>query len=227
MGPDALNDYSCVNVVLTKRFAICKYKMTHKQISIWDNISFQEKPNYPATGISWFDCYFFLVGLSGERIRLPDKRYYRFDFPREAQWEYSCRAGSPTLYCISPNLGPYSKGYGFVEETDPVGTDKENKWGLYDTNQIVSEWCWDWFAKYPKDQVSVDPVGPMEGSKRVYRGGNFASDDIHCRWAVRGRCAPDFRTDDYNSLGFRLALSSTGIPQSPEADKSSGAGGGS
>ena len=97
-----------------------------------------------------------------------------------------------------------------------------NAWGLEMMAGNVAEWCWDWDEEYPKDSVLSDPVGPKEGSDRVLRGGCCRDEAANWGW-VDGE-APSVR---YDVIGFRLALSSTGIPQSPEADKASGAGGGS
>jgi formylglycine-generating enzyme required for sulfatase activity len=79
----------------------------------------------------------------------------------------------------------------------------------------VCEWCSDWYGDYPK-QAITDPVGPKKGSYRVIRGGSWGLGAAFCRSAFRFRGVPSFR---FGSLGFRVALSSSGIPQSPEAGK--------
>ena len=37
----------------------------------------------------------------------------------------------------------------------------------------VMEWCYDFYDEYPKIAISVDPIGPIRGNKRVLRGGSF------------------------------------------------------
>jgi formylglycine-generating enzyme required for sulfatase activity len=79
----------------------------------------------------------------------------------------------------------------------------------------VLEWCCDWYGEYPEDAVLTDPVGPKEGSYRVLRGGSWSSGAALCRSALRYWYDPSF----HYFYGFRVALSSSGIPRSPEADK--------
>ncbi len=229
MGPDDDDnddDGRTVAVTLSQRFGICRYQLTEEQFSVWDNIPDPAGSNIPVNEVSWWDSYFFLVGLSGERVKLSDGREYSFTFPTEAQWEYACRAGSTTDYCYGDDEGGldqyawYSNNSGGSRH--PVGEKKPNAWGMYDMHGNLWEWCWDWDGAYPSGPVT-DPVGPPKGSSRVDRGGSWDLVAADCQSAYRLRNVPSIR---YDSIGFRLALSSFGIPQSPEADKSSGAGGG-
>ncbi|MFN6138478.1 MAG: formylglycine-generating enzyme family protein, partial [Planctomycetota bacterium] len=145
---------------------------------------------------------------------------YEVRLPTEAQWEYAVRAGSTTAYCFGDDenkLGDYAwydKNSG--NKNHPVGTKKPNAWGIHDGHGSVWEWCSDWYdSKYSKGPLT-DPVGPSTGSNRVGRGGSWNDGAAYCRSALRDGNAPDDRN---NYLGFRLALSPSGIPKSPEADK--------
>ncbi len=80
-----------------------------------------------------------------------------------------------------------------------------------------SLWCSDWYGVYPKNAVT-DPVGPQVGSPRVLRGGGWENNFAGCRSAVRYKYLPASRIH-LNGYGFRVALSSSGIPKSSEADK--------
>jgi formylglycine-generating enzyme required for sulfatase activity len=172
---------------------------------------------YPVEQVSWENAVKFCQKLS----ELPEEkkagRVYRL--PTEAEWEYACRAGSKTAYSFgesAQSLGDYAwfNGNG-NRQAHPVGEKKPNAWGLYDMHGNVWEWCSDWYGDYPKGAVS-DPTGPREGSYRVSRGGSWNDGAAFCKSSYRFRLSP---ADRYRNDGFRVALSSSGIPESPEADK--------
>jgi formylglycine-generating enzyme required for sulfatase activity len=213
-------------VTISKDYYLGVYEVTQAQYEkvIGKNPSqFQggrvgnENADLPVEQVSWDDAVEFCKKLS----ELPEEkkagRVYRL--PTEAQWEYACRAGSKSAYSFgesSKSLGDYawfdknSNG-----RTHPVGEKKANAWGLYDMHGNVWEWCSDWYGEYPNGALS-DPTGPKGGSIRVRRGGSWSLEAAFCRSGLRNRIVPSFR--DYLN-GFRLALSPSGIPQSPEADK--------
>jgi formylglycine-generating enzyme required for sulfatase activity len=142
---------------------------------------------------------------------------YEVRLPTEAQWEYAVRAGSTTAFCFGSDEGKLGE-YAWYEKNSgstnhPVGTKKPNAWGIHDGHGSVREWCSDWYdSKYPKGPL-IDPVGPSRGSDCVSRGGCWINTAANCWSPIRYRNTPEFRDDD---LGFRLALSSSGIPKSPE-----------
>jgi formylglycine-generating enzyme required for sulfatase activity len=170
-----------------------------------------ENADLPVEMVSWDDAVEFCKKLS----ELPDEkkagRVYRL--PTEAEWEYACRAGSKTAYSFDDEEGLLPE-YGWFNRnssrrTHTVGLLEPNAWGLYDMHGNVWEWCSDRHGEYPKGAVS-DPTGPKEGSNRVYRGGGWYFGAAFCRSAIRFRNDPSIRNVD---LGFRLALSSSGIPK--------------
>ena len=173
--------------------------------------------NHPVERVSWEDAVEFCKKLSDLPEEKAAGRVYRL--PTEAEWEYACRAGSKSAYSFgesSKSLGDYAWFDGNSNnQTHPVGEKKANAWGLYDMHGNVWEWCSDWYADYPKSAVS-DPTGPKEGSFCVFRGGSWGREAADCRSAGRFWDDPSIRS---LSIGFRVALSPSGIPQSPEADK--------
>ena len=213
-------------VTISKDYYLGVYEVTQAQYEkvIGKNPShFQgaivgnENVDLPVENVSWHDAVEFCKKLS----ELPEEkkagRVYRL--PTEAEWEYACRAGSKTAYSFEdeegllPEYGWFSRNSS--NRTHTVGLLEPNAWGLHDMHGNVWEWCSDWYEEYPKGAVS-DPTGPKEGSYRVLRGGCWNDEAAYCRSAFRIRHDPSYRHRD---LGFRLALSPSGIPKSPEADK--------
>ncbi len=170
-----------------------------------------DSANYPVEQVSWSDAVEFCQRLSALPEEKKAGRVYRL--PSEAEWEYACRAGSQMAYSFGSdekslvNFGWYdsnSKGM-----THAVGLKKANAWGLYDMHGNVWEWCADWYGEFPKGSAT-DPRGPEDGSFRVDRGGGWDYVAVDCRSAYRGWIVPSYR---YRNLGFRVALSSSGIPK--------------
>ena len=213
-------------VTISKGYYLGVYEVTQAQYEkvIGKNPShFQgaivgnENADLPVENVSWDDAVEFCKKLSD----LPDEkkagRVYRL--PTEAEWEYACRAGSKTAYLFDDEEGLLPE-YGWFNRnssnrTHSVGLLEPNAWGLYDMHGNAWEWCSDRYGEYPKGAVS-DPTGPKVGSYRVYRGGSWFSAAANCRSACRGRFDP---SDRINFNGFRVSLTSSGISQSPEADK--------
>ena len=176
-----------------------------------------ENADLPVENVSWDDAVKFCKKLSALPEEKKAGRVYRL--PTEAEWEYACRAGSKTAYSFDdeegllPEYGWFSRNSS--RRTHTVGLLEPNAWGLHDMHGNVWEWCSDWYEEYPKGAVS-DPTGRKEGSHRVLRGGCWDYVAANCRSAGRGRIVPSIRSGIH---GFRLALSPSGIPKSPEADK--------
>jgi formylglycine-generating enzyme required for sulfatase activity len=194
-------------VTLTRGFWIGKYPVTQAQ---WVKVMGDNPSGFrfdgqcleaPVDNVSWEDAQVFCSEVSsaeGIQLRLPT----------EAEWEYACRAGSTGAWCFGDDeemLGEYAWFEANSGMTNhPVGQKKPNAWGIHDMHGNVFEWCHDWFDDYPKGPT-IDPVGPKNGSGRVYRGGSYSSEAIYCRSACREGITPDYI--DYQS--FRVAVSST------------------
>jgi formylglycine-generating enzyme required for sulfatase activity/serine/threonine protein kinase len=200
-------------VSLTKPFYIGVYEVTQEQYQrvMGTNPSFFEGASNPVEDVSWEDAVRFCRKLS----ELPEEknagRVYRL--PTEAEWEYACRGGTTTEFSFGDDRSKLGE-YAWVDKnsgraTHPVGKKKPNAWGLYDMHGNVWEWCSDWYGDYPKGAVT-DPVGPVNGSLRVRRGGSWFLDAAICVSALRNGGTPVYRLD---TIGFRLALSSPGIPK--------------
>src|SRR5260370_5647999 len=124
--------------------------------------------------------------------------------PTEAEWEYGCRAGSPSRYPFGDNeadLGEYAWFDGNSgSKTHPVGQKRPNRWGLYDMLGNVWEWCQDGYdPEYYKKSPRDDPPGPSqpEASSRILRGGSWLTVPGNCRPAYRPWRVPAFRNNDF------------------------------
>lgn len=213
-------------VTISKDYYLGVYEVTQAQYEkvIGKNPShFQgaivgnENADLPVDYVSWDDAVAFCKKLSDLPEEKKAGRVYRL--PTEAQWEYACRAGSKTAYSFDDEEGLLPEHGWFnrnsSNRTHTVGLLEPNAWGLYDMHGNVWEWCSDWYEEYPKGAVS-DPTGPKKGSLRVIRDGSWHDLAANCRSAIRYWYTPDVRSIN---LGFRVALSPSGIPKSPEADK--------
>jgi formylglycine-generating enzyme required for sulfatase activity len=132
-----------------------------------------------------------------------------YRLPTEAEWEYACRAGTATRFSYGDDPGYtnltnyawYDDNSGFT--THPVGQKLPNLWGLHDMHGNVWEWCQDWWSYNLPGGIAVDPQGPVTGSYRVIRGGNWRDFAWMCRSAYRYEILPDYR---YGDFGFRVVL---------------------
>jgi formylglycine-generating enzyme required for sulfatase activity len=164
--------------------------------------SFDQTGEHPVVCVSWNDAVAFcdwLKDKTGAKVRLP----------YEAEWEYSCRAGTTTKYYFGDDgakLGDYAwydKNWG--GGTRPCGQKPPNDFKLYDMHGLAWEWCADGKRSYEKEDVT-DPKGPMSpGASRVSRGGSSGLSPWYCRAAYRGHDrAPSYRD---GSSGFRVLVS--------------------
>jgi formylglycine-generating enzyme required for sulfatase activity len=148
---------------------------------------------------------------------------YVYRLPTESEWEYACRAGTTTAFCLGSGLhsgqanfwGLYeyeasvgqinNPGGIYLQVTTPVGSYAANAWGLYDMVGNVWEWCQDLYGPYPSGGVT-DPQGAVTGSSRVLRGGSLDRVAVLCRSAQRSSNGP---LGTSYSFGFRVVLAQT------------------
>ena len=130
------------------------------------------------TMVSWEDAGAFCRWLS-------QKEGGTYRLPTEAEWEYSCRAGTTT---------PFS--------STAADSNLPNDWGLFNMHGNVEEWCYDWYGPYP-DGAQTDPVGRSEGQFKVIRGGSREAAPFYMRSANRSGSIMDDRS---RLIGFLVAL---------------------
>jgi formylglycine-generating enzyme len=228
--PDRSHNEDQVQVTLTRGFWLGKFEVTQAQ---WESVmgtTVNEQrakaereelsgtgPDHPMYYVSHDEATAFCVKLTaGERAagRLPSGAEYRL--PTEAQWEYSCRAGTTTATAFGDSLSsiqanfdgdyPYNGGAKGPDlgQAAEVGKYPANGWGLYDMHGNVWEWCRDAYEE--KLPGGNDPDVP-QGSIWISRGGCWYHHGQFCRSAFRDSHSPDSRSDLW---GFRVALSPSG-----------------
>lgn len=182
---------------------------------------FDLAPDFPVDRVLWEEALEFCNALSRREgfppvyerrgdgwVGFPERDGYRL--PYEAEWEFACRAGSTNAFHNGP-IEPLEEGSATLQrvawfkensrgQPQPVGQLEPNAWGLYDILGNLHEWCWDWYAPYPRDHES-DFTGPAAGEARVVRGGGWYSTMEQTRCAAR---RPWYPFNHWNSLGFRI-----------------------
>lgn len=210
------------DVTLTKSFFAGIFEVTQQQYSLimGSNPSQNKGDKRPVEMVS----YDALRGTSSGAMwpsssavdqssfigKLRTRTGLNFDLPTEAQWEYSCRAGTTSKYNNGGNteidlkkLGRYTSnqsdgkgGYSHFETT--VGSYQPNAWGLYDMHGNVWEWCLDWNGEM---NYGDDPVGQASGTGRCLRGGSWHVQASACTSDGKTSSAPSL---EHYHVGIRL-----------------------
>ncbi|MFN0198017.1 MAG: formylglycine-generating enzyme family protein [Planctomycetaceae bacterium] len=155
----------------------------------------QDTSRFPVEAITWYDAIEFCNRLSGKDKLDP---YYTlrgvkreegkithadvliaggtgYRLPTEAEWEYTCRAGTTTAFHFGNTCNKEQAnlltGYPEVKvepekwfpflPTKAVGSFEPNAFGLYDMHGNVAEWCFDVHdrtAFMNRGEITVDPV---------------------------------------------------------------------
>ena len=220
MGNASENDNETHTVTLTKPFYMGLYEVTQKQWELvmgsnpCSSTSYGKGNAYPVHYVSYDMIRGSSEGAKWPTSNLVDsdsflgklraKTGIDFDLPTEAQWEYTCRAGTTTKYSYGDSVNGNYMWYilNSSSSSHEVGTKKANPWGFYDMHCNVEEWCLDWYNLSLSG--GVDPAGSSSGSRRVLRGAGWDDVASICTSSYRYNCSwnPSLSNDDY---GFRLS----------------------
>ncbi|MGH8476017.1 MAG: formylglycine-generating enzyme family protein [Methylococcales bacterium] len=204
-------------VTFTKPFALGRYAVTFDEYDRYCEAKRINKPHdqgwgrgtRPVIHVSWHDAKAYCEWLGQETGK-------NYRLPTEAEWEYACRAGTPTPFYFGDTISTEQTNYNAIyvykggvqgeyrKKTLAVGPFPPNQFGLYDMHGNVWEWCEDpWHDNYegaPSDGSAW--IGGNDSSPRVLRGGSWGDVPGWVRSAVRAGFTPGNR---YGSLGFRLS----------------------
>jgi serine/threonine protein kinase/formylglycine-generating enzyme required for sulfatase activity len=182
---------------------------------------------HPVEMVSWNDAAEFCAKLSqqeklkpfylreGETITPLDGTGYRL--PSEAEWEFACRAGTPTKYWIGDKAEDLVRAGWFRGNsggrTHAAGELKANPFGLADIHGNVWEWVQDgWDATFDgqfPDKPAINPNVPFyDCSQRMLRGGHWEDSASNCRSSNRIANVP---TNRNLNLGFRVSLAADAV----------------
>jgi len=150
--------------------------------------------------------------------------------PTEAQWEYSARAGTRTVFGGVPDGERIDRYMNLADEASKgklrvvlerglddgyalpaaVGSFLPNPWGLHDCHGNVAEWCRDWLVSYVRPAREGDglrePTAEDAPTLRVMRGGDFAERRLLSRVASRNGSPPEQRTARIGVRAVRAIL---------------------
>jgi formylglycine-generating enzyme required for sulfatase activity len=207
------NDETQRNVTISNGFYLGRFEVSqHEYFKVMNSNtddlfarpSFdQDDSSKPVESVSWNDINStflpLLNKLESDNGNLPNG--WTYSLPTEAEWEFSCRAGTSTSYSYGDSSSTDDANYN-GSSTKVIGFYNSNAWGFYDMHGNVEEWVSDWYGDYNTSSL-IDPVGPIDGTKKVYRGGRYSSDTANIRSANRGSLENNFNN---RRIGFRLAL---------------------
>ena len=212
-----------LQVIISKGFWLAETTVTQAlwQAVMGNNPSYfqeGETSNFPVEHVSWDGAQDFIGKINQSQPGL------RLRLPREAEWEYACRAGTETTFNFEGELtldkvnyrgtwDDFDKwGKGAKESTTTVRSYPCNAWGLYEMHGNVWEWC--------EDDVRQEKLGtevvtaPWLGNdkrrvaldlnvERFVRGGSWIDFGRNVRSAMHNWLTPDFRD---GTIGLRFAL---------------------
>lgn len=205
------NEYPVHEVVIAQSFALARHEVTFAEYDRFATATGRPLPDdegwgrdrRPVVNVSWLDAQAYAQWLS-EQTGQP----YRL--PTEAEWEYSARAGTESVYwwgdrimqgfAVCDGCGSQWDGH----SSAPVGSTHANPWGVHDLSGNVDEWVQDC---YQPDYSNAPGDGSAEQAtgchQRVMRGGSWFDIPRLIRPASRYRHPAD---TSRNSWGFRVAL---------------------
>ena len=212
VGGHGADELPVHTVGITQAFYMGVFEVTQKQWNLvegnWPSEWRLNPDKRPVEMVSWDD-----IKVSGGFMdTLSSLASMSFRLPTEAEWEYSCKAGTSTNYSYGDTENGAWMWYDFNSDTGngsqthevATTTSKPNPWGLYDMHGNVLEWCEDWYdATYYDVSPTDDPQGPASGDWHIFRGGSWKQAGDLCRSPLRLKGVPIGKND---CIGFRVVV---------------------
>jgi len=193
------------SVNITRPFYMGVFEVTEGQ---WFEVM-GDRPGYfdgdvrPVDSVSWNRIRQFTAQL------VTETGHPGFRLPSEAEWEYTCKAGSSTNFFYGAVADP---AYTRFDESSPteVGLRLPNPWGIYDMHGNIEEACLDPYDEYYYTySVADNPHGPGDATYRSERGGYYGDNQYEGRSSTRMIADP---TSGSQYKGFRLLLDPATTP---------------
>lgn len=156
--------------------------------SVYQGSKYPDAARSPVENVSWLDCQEAISRVN----RLVAGGGFRL--PTEAEWEFAAREGGESANDAFNLAGPR-----------PVAAGSPNRFGIYDLNGNVWEWCSSVFRPYPYAPGDGREATDAKGL-RVLRGGGYADSSSWFDAGARFGERPDRRL---RTNGLRLARSVT------------------
>ena len=214
--PNAADAERPVTPVTIRCFFMSRFAITNAQYEIFDPAHLGMRApwsddSHPVVYVNSFDAERFCHWLSQREGR-------KYRLPTEAEWEYAARGTDARTFPWGEaldsgeraNFADRRSTFGWKDtliddgfaESAPVGSYPKgaSSFGIEDLSGNVFEWCLDYLETY-KGKERVNPRGPIQGTKRVYRGGSWKSRALSLRGAARHFNTPEYASND---VGFRV-----------------------
>jgi formylglycine-generating enzyme required for sulfatase activity len=218
--PTVISDGFWMSVTEVTEF---QYARTEKGDLSWllqeDSVARDANQDLPVVNVSWMEATNFCHKLT-VALETAGKLHESFTvrLPTEAEWEWACRRGHPTLFSFGDSPGIRFENRARYRDNGmnspgPVGDKGAGQSGLRGMYGNVREWCLDWKYTYPGNQ-QTNPIGELNdflGREKAIRGGDYLSEKALCTGTARTFAAPEHKGE---RVGFRIVL---GRPSSMEA----------